>query len=304
MSAQLTRLSRQGGWRVCCNLSLTSSSSFLTYVLLIGVYVYQLTLSPSEVALRRVDSDYVNFTHITRCFNFRLPQVPESVVVSRGSPSVCGIWLPRATIKRLVSAMDHVNLPLFLSDSLHEHFSPYLHESFRKTPLQSTTFGRQFVSTAEEERHATQQAGLGFSLWQDGSHDDDIALRPFRLAGFTEPAALSEPAAISDTPLSPTEEEMFHVLCAAPEWVTASASEMSQDPQVITCQTVETVPSTVVTNCADEVIALINPDPSPVPSKEPPCRERPLRRSKRVAHAMTTRSRTRSSKRGSRSSLA
>jgi len=75
------------------------------------------------------------------------------------------------------------------------------------------------------------------------------------------PTSTEEMTALPETPLSPTEQEIFHVLCVHPDWEAEDAKATGD------------VRNAVV-----------------VPKHSPP-RERPLRRSRRVANAVAARSR-------------
>ncbi|KAL6309051.1 hypothetical protein BKA93DRAFT_814964 [Sparassis latifolia] len=285
-----------------------------------GIFVYQMSLG-SSVALRRIDSDFVNFSPIARCMGIQSPSVLHAVVVTRGSPAVRGTWVPRAVAQPLVE--DHPELALFLSDSLHGRFSSLLPDPYHATSCQpDNEFGPHFQSTvdAERSREALWEPGID-SNWESEDHLFPVH-PPFSLASIPTPTSFPEDVTIPETPLSPTEEEMFHVLCAAPDWeaspavacpVVASAAAVTpsmvplavtspESPVMLTSVPPAPTPLAAVTNCSEDCV--VNNEPSTGVVKDSACRDRPLRRSKRVANAIAnSRSRTRSNKRGSRSSL-
>jgi hypothetical protein len=88
---------------------------------------------------------------------------------------------------------------------------------------------------------------------------------------------------VPETPLSPTEQEMFYALCSAPDWESSLPSP---------------------TMCNEEAKSR-NAEEDAEDDSPARARDQPRRRSKRVANAnaIATRTRTRSQKRGSRNSL-
>ncbi|TBU66022.1 hypothetical protein BD310DRAFT_38217 [Dichomitus squalens] len=249
-----------------------------------GVAVYQLTLGSSTL-LRRVDTDFVNVSSIAQHLNVDVPSVPSAVVISAGSPSVCGTWVPLSVAREVVQ--DESTLTMFLSDDLRSLFPDTIHilHPADGPPTTHPQFGHQFQSASEARRRGMTSHRLELPPREfEVSWEDHLATHPpFILATAAidgHHPAVEEAPVVVETPLSPTEEEMFHVLCAASEWETPSAEGSCVDEAIQATTT--SAPST---EAADGV------------------QERPLRRSKRVANAAATRSRTRSSRRGSRTSL-
>ncbi|KAH9946260.1 uncharacterized protein BXZ73DRAFT_86426 [Epithele typhae] len=234
-----------------------------------GVAVYQTVLGGSTL-LRRVDSDFVNLSPIAeRLTSF---STAEAVTISVGSPLVCGTWVPLALAREL--AKDEPSLKGFLSDDL---------RSIRATTC--PTFGHQFKSASDARRLSMSSHRLELPPREyEAPWDDHLTTHP----SFNFPTTVldahrpttEDMPAIVEAPLSPSEEEMFHALCAAAEW-DANAC--------------------VVTLAADNRADGTLTSPCP-PGEGHNGQEQPLRRSKRVAH-VSTRSRTRTSKRGSRTSL-
>ncbi|OSD02904.1 hypothetical protein PYCCODRAFT_1366761 [Trametes coccinea BRFM310] len=261
-----------------------------------GVPVYQMTLGTSTL-LRRIDTDFVNISPIARHLGKTCPSVSSSVLVTGGSPSVCGTWAPLEVARSL--AKDESLMAAFLSDNLRSLFPEAINALYPpavepKTPCSG--FGHQFRSASEARRRSMTSHRLELPPREfEVSWEDHLATHPpFILASSAidghRPVPEEAPPVVEA--LSPTEEEMFHVLCADPEWDAdrTPAEEPMQDTE-------DAAPP---------------PSPPPQPqrrtSSRPPdaseaAQDRPLRRSKRVANAVTTRSRTRSSKRGSRTSL-
>ncbi|KAH9951265.1 hypothetical protein B0H21DRAFT_776017 [Amylocystis lapponica] len=239
--------------------------------------------------VRRVDSDFVNVSVIMKVLGLPYPRSPHAVVVS-GSPDVQGTWLPLAEARDIVKG--HAELVLFLSDDLYERFPTRLHPCRQAdAPAQTADqFGAQFRSTLHSSRRSPSAQQLDLppretgALWERGmlSHldveDHIFSVHPaYARESAVFPSHLPED--VAEAPLSPSEEEMFDSLCAVPDWEEAAAAVED----------------------AEESLDSVGPAASA--TKDTACRDRPLRRSKRVANAIATRSRTRSSKRGSRSSL-
>lgn len=240
--------------------------------------------------LRRFDTEFVNVSPVVQYLNVACPgeAVPNVVTISTGSRSVCGIWVPLADAQTI--AGDDPLFKTFLSDDLCSHFPPPLADlrtvDGRGPP--TSQFGHQFVSVSDARRrtissHRLELPPREFDVsWARGHFEvEDHLLHhpPFVLAqAALDPLLPPVEAPAPEVPLSPSEEEMFRVLCAAPDWDAAK-------------QSVEAVEGDVE-DAAD-------------PSSSVPTvvEERPLRRSKRVPKAVVARSRTRSSKRGSRTSL-
>lgn len=267
--------------------------------------MYQMTLG-SYLHLRRIDSDYVNISHLQDFLGVDLSagELPNAVVISQGSSFVCGTWVPAAAARQLIVDQPLVNA--FLSDDLESRFPPTL-DAFTRSKSQSHSlvhpFGRPFQSTTESKRESLSSFRLELpsrdpdAPWEAGTDSpwdvEDHLLSvhpPFALASAVRvpPVILPTEDTEPETPLSPSEEEMFRTLCSVPDWEPESVKLVDVD---------EPLP---VTTLEQEEAAVTEDSRESV-------RERPLRRSKRVSTAVatrpTTRSRTRSNKRGSRSSL-
>ncbi|KAI1787895.1 hypothetical protein LXA43DRAFT_676070 [Ganoderma leucocontextum] len=247
-----------------------------------GVAVYQLTWGSSTL-LRRVDTDFVNASPISQVLSVAIPTAPSAVVVTAGSPLVCGTWVPLSVAQDV--AKDESTLTTFLSDGLRLLFPDAIHTLQPAGSLQTThpQFGHQFESASEARRrgmtsHRLELPPREFEVsWEDHLYTHP----PFILATAAldgHGTTMEEIPAAVETPLSPTEEEMFHVLCAASEWEASPAEE-----------------------CVDQPTEAFSASAS-LPDMTDSVQGRPLRRSKRVANAAAT-SRTRSSRRGSRTSL-
>ena len=170
----------------------------------------------------------------------------------------------------------------FLSNELHSLF-PGAINSLCPDDGRSTAhaaFGHQFKSVSDARRLSMTSHRLELPPREfEEPWDELLTTHP----SFTFPTAAldgqrpasEEMPAVVETPLSPTEEEMFDVLCAAPEWDSATVAAAADT---------EDGAGAALIDLADNG------------------QEQPLRRSKRVAN-VATRSRTRSTKRGSRTSL-
>ena len=248
-----------------------------------GVAVYQMTVG-STMFLRRMDTHFVNLSSITQHLDGSCPSAPNAVTITAGSPPICGTWVPLSVAQEVAGS--EPTFKVFLSDELHLLFPDDVNAlctEHREPP--HLVFGHQFKSASDARRLSMASHRLELPPREfEVSWEDHLSTHPpFILATAAidghRPATEEVPAPV-ETPLSPTEEEMFHVLCAAPEWdcPPQKAPEMVEDAE-------------------DEATASARAEASET------AQERPLRRSKRVANAVATRSRTRSSRRGSRTSL-
>ncbi|KAL4251607.1 hypothetical protein ABKN59_003829 [Abortiporus biennis] len=255
-----------------------------------GISVYQMTLG-SHMVLRRIDTDFVNVTPIVNFLGVNHPShsaIPNAVEVTHGSSLVCGTWAPVSSVRDVIR--DQPLLGVFLSDQLNERFPSALQDFYRANAhgRSLNQYGPHFRSTIEAKRESLSSFRIELpprdptTSWEKGSlspwdvEDHLLSVHlPFALAATLRPPTDSPESTLEvQTPLSPTEEEMFRALCLDPD---AEPSPPAPLP-----------PREVV-----------HEDPPKL--KEPACQERSLRRSKRVANAVAiTRSR---SKRGSRSSL-
>ncbi|KAI0928379.1 hypothetical protein AcW1_005639 [Taiwanofungus camphoratus] len=255
-----------------------------------GILVYQVTLD-SSLILRRADTHFVNVSPIIKFLELHCPRLPDAVIVGRGSTAVCGSWVPLAIAQDL--SRSHPDLSDFLSDELPQRFPPQFHCIHDTSSRAPGDFGLHFQSTIDAKRRSISPPRLELlareegAPWERGmvSHwdieDHLISVHPqFALtsAVFPTSAASPEDEVVDEGPLSPTEEEMFRVLCSNPDWETSAP----------------------VASVATSSQNIESPGET---AKDSACRDRPLRRSKRVANAVANRSRTRSTKRGSRSSL-
>lgn len=243
----------------------------------------------SSLILRRIDTDFVKVSPIFDFLGLELPplsSISHAVDVNQGSYVVCGIWAPVSVVRQI--ARDQPLVGIFLSDQLNERFPSAL-QDFHRSNTQGRSlnqFGPHFRSTLEAKRESLSSFRLELppgdlvppwdkgmpSPWEVEDHLLSVH-PPFALAATARaaPTTMAEAAPEIETPLSPTEEEMFRTLCSVTDW----------EP-----------PAVQASSLVDESPAVVVPQ------------DRPLRRSKRVANPnATSRSGTRSSKRGSRSSL-
>ncbi|KAI0646891.1 hypothetical protein C8Q79DRAFT_592796 [Trametes meyenii] len=244
-----------------------------------GVPVYQMTLDSSTL-LRRIDTDFVNITPIAQRFGVVWTSVPNVVIVTGASPIVCGTWVPLEVAQ--AAAKGESILETFLSEDLRSFFPSSLNAllSPRDEGDPCAGYGHQFKSASDARRRSITSHRLELPPREfEVSWEDHLSTHPpFILATSAidgHHPVTEEPPLVVEA-LSASEEAMFRVLCADPEW------------DATACHLVE---------CAPIV------DSTAIPPAEPadPVQETPLRRSKRVANV--SRSRTRSSKRGSRTSL-
>lgn len=254
----------------------------------------------SSLILRRVDTDFV---HVDRLLNeLGLPPSsllpPDAICITEGSSQVCGTWLPLSAAREL--CQNHLTVAVFLSDQLPDRFPSALQELTRHAHPFSrwhSPFGQHFKSTLDAKRLSLSTHQLDFAADEHNlssvereEHFLSLQQSAFALthAILPTPATSPEEHLVPELPLSPAEEKMFRELCTDPEW------ESSTPPP----------PESAALEHGDAPVEAPPAGPSAsAKGKGRPRQERPLRRSKRVADAIANRSRTRSSKRGSRSSL-
>ncbi|OBZ75620.1 hypothetical protein A0H81_04494 [Grifola frondosa] len=257
-----------------------------------GVPRYQMTIG-SSIFLRNIYEDAVKLSPIIELLEVEPPVIPDPVTISEGPASVQGTWVSSAVARDI--AKGHPLLEVFLSEQLHYRFTPELLSAYRSNrrawftgvDSQAAILLRRRSDSWSRSEISPQEPGESWEgeLGSTPEEANDISPHQIRMILSAEPGFYSaEDIVVVEAPLSPTEEEMFHVLCSAPEW-----EERVEGPST------STVPAAPLPVVVEELPAIA--------AKDSPCHERPLRRSKRVANAIATRSRTRSTKRGSRSSL-
>lgn len=251
---------------------------------------------------RRIDTDFVNLSPIIAYLDVTPPSSSSTaIVVSQGSASICGTWVPLAAAQAFVREHPFPDglLDTFLSDVLFEHFPSALQDFHRSNAPGRLLhqFGPHFKSTIEAKRRSRSalQNEVEFratgELWETDLvsnwdvEDHLLSSHPPFSLGLANLRGPPEEELVPETPLSPTEQEMFYTLCSLPDW----EKEIS-------------FPSH--TNRKEEA-AVRDTDDADDDSTPARARDRPRRRSKRVANAnaIATRTRTRSQKRGSRNSL-
>ncbi|KAL1748086.1 hypothetical protein HDZ31DRAFT_60620 [Schizophyllum fasciatum] len=175
-----------------------------------GICVYQTKLGDMGV-LRRIDTDWVNMSAIVAHRNTPYPKMSSTVTVDQGPVSAIGTWVPLVTAQEYVRQYPcyQDELGVFLSDTLHERFPPSLQEYYRSSAAtrRADQFGPKFGSTPR----ATALCIQSDVLQSNG---------PWALPSLARPRKVEEDAQkpVTESPLSPEEEEMFHGLCASPEW--------------------------------------------------------------------------------------
>ncbi|THH18271.1 hypothetical protein EW146_g2703 [Bondarzewia mesenterica] len=173
--------------------------------------------------------------------------------------------------------------------------------------MQALHDGTTIMSTLEAKRHLQLQRREVSSCeastpWERGMisywdvEDHLLLVHPSLVVNYSDVDLLqyfgkSEDKLAAETPLSPTEQEMFQTLCDVSDWECSltTAIAVNVDLELLS---------------EDDGGGIRVDKPVEMVIHRRSCsRDRPLRRSKRVANAMATQSRMRSSKRGSRSSL-
>ncbi|KAA1471338.1 hypothetical protein DENSPDRAFT_858875 [Dentipellis sp. KUC8613] len=293
-----------------------------------GISVYQMTVGTCRL-LRRIDTDFVNLAPIIHHFQLDIPtesmsSIPNATSITHGTPIVCGTWVPLKEAQAFALAHRQSCTPegvldVFLSDLLFERFPPALQEFHRSNARSRllNQFGPHFQSTSDARR-LSQRRGVPLGEptmpWERGmmSHADVedhlLAVHPsLALAEVTLPRRQESEDVVVETPLSPTEEEMFQTLCVASDWDASAQEGQSVAPigNTATATTADIEASDPRNDMDAEVEMEVQvvQEPLSIIRRRSCSRDRPLRRSKRVANALATRPRTRSSRRGSRSSL-
>ncbi|KAF7796895.1 hypothetical protein EIP86_008080 [Pleurotus ostreatoroseus] len=266
--------------------------------------------------------------------------LPAAVVVSRGDALVCGTWVDLAAARALVRDEPLVRTFLSdaLHELFPQPLQDFHRSSAQGRALRQ--FGPPFQSMATEGPGVAGVGAEGKRVhafrvelpprrrW--AVEDHLLSVHPpfaLRAAAMVAARPEGEEVCVPETPLSPTEEAMFQTLCGGQDWDAAPAPEEEEEEEE--SPVVEAAnPEPVVADPPTEPLSQPEPVPESTSEPEPPvaeadvdvveaapkpsvkgrgkereresARERPLRRSKRVASAAVLRSRTRSAKRGSR----
>lgn len=226
------------------------------------------------------------------------------MIITKGSAAVRGMWVSLASAQALFP--DHESLRVFLSDDLHTRFPQALQDfhtsDTRERSLVQFQFGPNFKSTEDAKRKFPGPPRMELPTreqWRSAEEqeeeremrspwDEHWLCHPYfaTMPPNTEPPAVIN--VVPETPLSPTEEEMFHTLCAAPEWEPVASPAAAPPPSSPPPQPPTSLPCPHQTEMPTvEVVA---------------CRERPLRRSRRaISRTSSSRPRTRSAAKISKS---
>ena len=229
--------------------------------------------------LRRIDTDFVNLSPIVAYSGAAYPvlsTIPNAAVVTKGSPTVSGTWVPLSAAQAFVRdhPLEGGPLDIFLSDVLFERFPTAL-QDFHKTSTPGRLlnhFGPPFGSTLQATQLFVHTEPPSWTGW--------LQEEPQHIPAFPS-LAPEKHCEETDTPLSATEQEIFHALCASPDW---DKENTPSSPKVMQMELgAECALEHPITNVADTRYDR---------------RERPLRRSKRVADALAAHSRVRPTRRG------
>ncbi|CAA7267632.1 unnamed protein product [Cyclocybe aegerita] len=232
------------------------------------ISVYQMMLGPFQL-LRRIDSDFVNLSPIVAysgtapvmnrdgcsggdstsgsatttspcassnsiSSSWNPSVIANATVITKGSPEVCGTWVPLAAAQAYVR--EHLSgegaraLEVFLSDTLVDRFPRALRDLQFQLTHQSAKglnqFGRHFASTL-------LAGGLGVETsikilqhpphhhQQHGQHTSSAMLPGMNTLVMPTPSFVLGlgRADENEVPLSATEQELFHELCVIPpDW--------------------------------------------------------------------------------------
>ena len=239
--------------------------------LFVGISVYQ-TMLGSTLLLRRIDTDFVNLSTILSHLSLSPPSpFPNACVnVTHPSLSIDGIWAPLGVARSYSHGLPNGIESIFLSDDLVMRFPTALQDFYQKS-----TSGRLLNQFGPNFNASLCSPGAGHPLdmpqrdpiksakedvWEvsieAGLEEPLLVIPPsvnLALAALHPSTSTAEVTASPEIPLSPTEEEIFRALCIHPDWETEEAGTTGSGGKADT-----------------------------IPKHNPP-RERPLRRSRRVA---------------------
>ncbi|KIJ17363.1 hypothetical protein PAXINDRAFT_168057 [Paxillus involutus ATCC 200175] len=243
-----------------------------------GISVYQ-TMLGSTPLLRRIDTDFVNLSTIL--FHLSLPTpspLPHAcVTVCHPALSINGVWAPLGVACLYAHGLPEGIKSIFLSDELVMRFPTALQDFHnRSAPGRLLNqFGPHFCASLPSpgpgnlpvpkfDRTRIEKEAVWEAAADVGPVEESLLTIPppfnhalAALHPFISPEGGTN---TPETPLSPTEQEMFRALCVHPDW------EMEQESE-----------SMNTGSGLEAELAL-------------PRNERPLRRSKRVADAAAARS--------------
>ncbi|KIY51054.1 hypothetical protein FISHEDRAFT_71347 [Fistulina hepatica ATCC 64428] len=260
-----------------------------------GISVYRMTLA-AVTFLRRIDTDFVNLSPIANYSGSPYPvlsTVAGATMILRGSTIVMGMWVPLAAAQAYLR--DHPPAAVgifdtFLSDSLSELFPPALadfarHDSQSRAAL--AHFGAPFLSTLDASQLSTLRTDQ-CSL-ERGAGECDARVWDAHHQQYQQPVESGQSTSsqgelllhsAEDSPLSPTEEEIFQALCASPEWEqhghndnSASSAPFTESPMPIDASSAALM--SPLSEVSDFDIPTIETDtmhvdaPLPPPAKEP-----------------------------------
>ncbi|PPQ89070.1 hypothetical protein CVT25_006442 [Psilocybe cyanescens] len=217
------------------------------------ISVYQMMLGAFQL-LRRIDTDFVNLSPILAFSGAALSNntpplltsaIPNAIVITKGSPKVCGTWVPlsaaQAYVKEHLAEERARDLEVFLSDELVERFPEALREFHRNgrgkglnlnLSLGLNQFGRHFASTIQAAKLEVQvEGGASASAsviqqrqqqqQQSGSGSTPVVhsgLTPLFVNGLGGAGVGSSRHVLEDdVPLSASEQQLFHELCVMPD---------------------------------------------------------------------------------------
>lgn len=236
-----------------------------------GISVYQTVLG-STALLRRIDTDFVNLSVILSYLSLPVPSpLPlGSISVFHRLSSVSGLWVPLGIARTYAQRLPEVVKDTFLSDELVMRFPSALQDFHKKsTPGRMLyQFGPHFKSSTptsstlmvDPEQSRTDKE----VIWEaplDVVLEEPLVMIPpsfdMAFAALRPGAPAEDGSHVRESPLSQSEQEMFHTLCVCPDW------EDEKEIEVVGAES-------SAESCGKE--------------------EKPLRRSRRVADAAAARS--------------
>ncbi|KAH9483774.1 hypothetical protein JR316_0003250 [Psilocybe cubensis] len=208
------------------------------------ISVYHMMLGAFQL-LRRIDTDFVNLSPIAALAASSTPPlktltmiasaIPNAVVIPRGSPQVCGTWVPLAAAQEYVRVHlpeeRKADLAVFLDDELVERFPEALRDFYRsgRKGRGLGVFGKHFASTLQAAELEVQMEGGASAVQQrqlqspqrqqqitvQTSASASVAAQGMFVGGVTVGKHLLEEDVVP--PLSASEQQLFHELCVMPD---------------------------------------------------------------------------------------
>ncbi|KAL4067574.1 hypothetical protein J3A83DRAFT_4097400 [Scleroderma citrinum] len=234
-----------------------------------GISVYQTVLGSTPL-LRRIDTDFVNLSTLLSHLHLPVPSSlsPACVSIVHRLPSVNGVWAPLSVARTFARGLPDGIKDVFLSGELVMRFPSALQDFHKKsTPGRMLNqFGPRFKSSLTSNGSPSSALSALESdhtepVWEaplDVALEEPVVVIPpsfdVALAALRPCIPTEDVSNLRETPLSPSEQELFRTLCVYPDWESEEVEVVDNESLTESCE---------------------------ARSRE----EKPLRRSRRVANA-------------------